>query len=94
MCILKFEKHGYMPLDSRVCIPGYRITNNYALYVYNTGAFKAPPHPYLNAGFTNKEEIVTLIWVNEKIRRLGGNLRSLSHQVSHQASRLGTVSGQ
>lgn len=74
--MLKFEKHCYIPLASRVCITMCTKNNNSIIVpyiVYSIGVLKAPPCTYLNVDFTNKEEIVIL--VNEKIRRLGENLR-------------------
>lgn len=70
MCTLKFEKHCYMTLDSVIHIPKYRNNKNYSLYLHNTGAFKVHSHIYWNADFTNKDEIIILILVKEKIKRL------------------------
>lgn len=71
--------------------------NNYDFYLYNTGAFKAPPCTHLSVSFTNKEETAILILVKEKIERFSRTLRPPSHPLrgfrQEISTRLGTVSG-
>lgn len=87
MCMLKSEKHCSIALDSESLDTAITVTMS---YVYTAVVLSCR---YLNVGFTNREETVILILVNEKIKRFGGNLRPPSHQKKTNA-RLGTVSGQ
>lgn len=78
MCMFKSEKHCSIAIDSESLDTAITVTMS---YVYTAVVLSSR---YLNVGFTNREETVILILVNEKIKRFCGNLRPPSHQTRNQ----------